>query len=360
MKDSFLYKKTYDAIYERIDSGDYPVGSKLPAEDLLCKEYGVSLITVKKALNMLSEQGLINRIPGKGTFITKPGTAAGADGGKLLGVIFEHIASPYGLSMMYYMDEIAAANGFKLLIRFSYCLREKETEEIEFLLNAGVQGLIIMPSHGQHYNPAILKLVLEKFPVILIDKSLQGIEVPSVRTDNSGAMKTLIQYMKGRGCQQIGLITSGESDATSIMERREGFYQGLLEKELEPCPECVLTPQYVYETQEAFDITTRQLRQYLLNHHSRLDGVICSEYSFIPKLVRAAGQLSISLDEDLLVCCIDEDDLAPGGFSFTHMKQDEKEIAIKAMELLLTRLGSGPVKQEDYLVPAIFRKKQPH
>jgi len=357
MKDGFLYQKIYDTLYERITTGFYAVGTKLPTETALHQEFDVSLITLKKALNMLAEQGLIDRIPGKGTFVKVPFTSVSTADKKLIGVILEHISSPFGLSMMYCMDEIAEANGYKLIIRFSYCSREKETSEIDFLLETGVQGLIIMPSHGQHYNPAILKLVLDKFPVVLIDKRLQGIEVPSVRTDNTAAMHKLVTYMKSCGCRHIGLITTGEHDATSTMERCEGFYQGVRAEGLHACPECIIPPQETPETPQASAQTVSYIQEYLLHNRAQIDGLVCSEYGIMAKLVKAASNLQLQLNKDIPVCCIDEDDLVPGGFTFTHMKQDERMIAEKTMELMFTRLEHGEIPGQDYLIPAIFKKK---
>lgn len=39
-----------------------------------------------------------------------------------------------------------------------------------------------MPCHGKYYNTGILKRVIEHFPMVLIDKQVEGIQVSSVRT----------------------------------------------------------------------------------------------------------------------------------------------------------------------------------
>ena len=56
--------------------------------------------------------------------------------------------------------------------------------------------MIIMPSHGKHYSPAILQLYLDDFPMVMIDKKLRGIPVPSVRTDNRAAAAKLIFLLR--------------------------------------------------------------------------------------------------------------------------------------------------------------------
>ena len=55
--------------------------------------------------------------------------------------------------------------------------------------------MIIMPCHGKNYSPAILQLYLDDFPVVLIDKKMKGIPVPSVRTDNKAATAALVRAL---------------------------------------------------------------------------------------------------------------------------------------------------------------------
>ena len=102
------------------------------------------------ALGMLAEKGFVRRVPGRGTFAQKTSSTAEntekdpADQNRI-GVILEHIATPYGLSLLYEMDQAAEATGYKLCVRFSYGDREKEKEEIRFLISLSVQGLIVKP-----------------------------------------------------------------------------------------------------------------------------------------------------------------------------------------------------------------------
>ena len=64
-----LYTDIYDNIKNDIVKGNYKPGEKLPSENDFCKEYGVSRGTVRKALDMLSEEGLVNSLHGKGVFV---------------------------------------------------------------------------------------------------------------------------------------------------------------------------------------------------------------------------------------------------------------------------------------------------
>lgn len=64
-----LYRAVYDSLKERILAGSYPPGTPLPSERGLVREFGVSLITVRRALHELVLDGLIERRQGIGSFV---------------------------------------------------------------------------------------------------------------------------------------------------------------------------------------------------------------------------------------------------------------------------------------------------
>ena len=66
-----LYIQVSDLIRERIVSGYYGPGELLPKEALLAESFDVSRITIRSALEVLSNEGLVIKKQGKGTFITE-------------------------------------------------------------------------------------------------------------------------------------------------------------------------------------------------------------------------------------------------------------------------------------------------
>lgn len=66
-------------IEERILSGDLEAGERLPAEDVLADEYGVSRPLVREALAKLRAGGYLETITGRGTFVRHPDAAHLAD-----------------------------------------------------------------------------------------------------------------------------------------------------------------------------------------------------------------------------------------------------------------------------------------
>ncbi len=67
-----LYIQIREALTERIHSGEWTPGTRLPAERELCAEFGTSRMTVRQALGDLVANGLLTRQQGNGTFVAEP------------------------------------------------------------------------------------------------------------------------------------------------------------------------------------------------------------------------------------------------------------------------------------------------
>ncbi len=67
-----LYTQVREILRERILDGSYQPHAQLPAESEIGSMFGVSRITVRQALSDLQKEGVIFKIPGKGSFVSKP------------------------------------------------------------------------------------------------------------------------------------------------------------------------------------------------------------------------------------------------------------------------------------------------
>lgn len=65
-----LYHRIYSVIRERIVNDYYPRDVALPSEAELSASFAVSRITIRRAMNMLTDDGLVTRSRGRGTFVT--------------------------------------------------------------------------------------------------------------------------------------------------------------------------------------------------------------------------------------------------------------------------------------------------
>ena len=64
-----LYEQVVERVRGMIEQGIYKKGDLLPSEKELMEMMGVSRITVREAMRLLSEAGVIHTIKGKGSFV---------------------------------------------------------------------------------------------------------------------------------------------------------------------------------------------------------------------------------------------------------------------------------------------------
>lgn len=67
----FPFEQLALILRSRIVSGEYPAGRKIPTLLELQEEFGLSSMTVRRAVKSLSDEGLLLRVPGRGTFVAE-------------------------------------------------------------------------------------------------------------------------------------------------------------------------------------------------------------------------------------------------------------------------------------------------
>jgi DNA-binding GntR family transcriptional regulator len=65
------WTQIYEVLVQRISTGEYPPGERLPSLLTLQEEFGVAVATAQKVLRELRAAGLAEMYPGIGTFVTK-------------------------------------------------------------------------------------------------------------------------------------------------------------------------------------------------------------------------------------------------------------------------------------------------
>jgi len=72
------YRQLYEILKEKISSGEIAPGRRLPSELTLEAEYELSRDTIRKAVGLLRDEGLVETVPGLGIAVKRPGPG-GAD-----------------------------------------------------------------------------------------------------------------------------------------------------------------------------------------------------------------------------------------------------------------------------------------
>jgi GntR family transcriptional regulator len=79
-----LYHRVYVILLQKITDGSFPEGRPMPGEDELALGFGVSRVTIRKAIERLGREGLVLRQRGRGTFPLAPRDGARQGGSRLL------------------------------------------------------------------------------------------------------------------------------------------------------------------------------------------------------------------------------------------------------------------------------------
>ena len=63
------YKQIAEIIRQRIASGEYPKGSRLPTESEMVEAWEVARTTARRAIALLRDEGLVETVPQRGTYV---------------------------------------------------------------------------------------------------------------------------------------------------------------------------------------------------------------------------------------------------------------------------------------------------
>ncbi|NMO97225.1 substrate-binding domain-containing protein [Paenibacillus lemnae] len=343
-----MYEQIFEALKERILHHKYKVGDRVPSEKELCDEFGVSRITSKKALEMLAAEQLIIRQPGRGSFVADgsgepvqkivPQPAGRGRKNKLLiGLVITTFSDMYGTELIYGMEEASRERDSFLVIRRSFGIPEQEDRMIQELLELGVDGLIIFPVQGEFFSAEILKLVIEKFPFVLIDRYLKGIPASSVITDNIKAAREGTEHLLSLGHRNIAFLTQPPANTTAIEERIEGILEVYAEAGI-PASRELWYESLLSSLPNVFDPQARRRDvDHLVEHlksHPEITALFAAEYHIAMLAVEAAEQLKLRIPEDLSLICFDSSESVEH-CEITHMRQDQFQMGKKAFEMVV-------------------------
>lgn len=241
MEKELLYQKIYNDLLEGIQAQSYPPGERLPSEKELAEQYGVSRITSKKALEMLADRNIITRRPGKGSYVREKGkvdrdkvvsllpSIDSENKGRMLGVVLDNFGMTYGCKIVKGIERECRKLNFYMVLKCTYGDMAEESKAIRELIAMGAEGIILMCVQGETYNADVLRMSVEKFPIVMVDRSLAGLPIPSVCTDNYQASRELMSVLIEKGHKEICFLSHPSMQTSSVAARFAGYLDSLLE-----------------------------------------------------------------------------------------------------------------------------------
>ncbi|MBO9356502.1 UTRA domain-containing protein [Bordetella petrii] len=87
-----LYHKVYLLLKQRLAAGGFPADAAMPGENALATEYGVSRLTIRRSLDALEAEGLIERRQGRGTYALRQAPLSAPQHSSDIDTLMEHLA----------------------------------------------------------------------------------------------------------------------------------------------------------------------------------------------------------------------------------------------------------------------------
>lgn len=195
---------------------------KLPSERDLATQHGIAYMTARRAIDALADEGLINRIHGRGTFVAS--STGGFQRTGNLGVVVARgirggTANPFYAEVLAgILDQATTAGMALVMVKAGEALIPQPGDTRS---KRKVDAVIAL-GHEAEGRPALTHAA-GFVPVAMVNADPCGPETISVRTDNPRGAQALATYLHGLGHRRVGFITGG--DSRSSTERQEALQQ---------------------------------------------------------------------------------------------------------------------------------------
>lgn len=218
------YEMIYKDLCEKISEKFYKNGELLPTEKELANSYNVSRITIQKAMQILSSNGLIERVPGKGTFLKTSNSPLRTQQNKFISAIIPK-STPETITLVYSLQKYAASLGYNLTIHFI----EKDGTDVvntcEKAIKDGSSGIVILPADSEK-DKEYFRNLQKKIPMVTVDKAINHVVANSVFSDNFTGTYELTEFLINNNHKKIAFFCFDEN-SSSLLQRTQGFLDAL-------------------------------------------------------------------------------------------------------------------------------------
>lgn len=346
-----LYMQLKNIIVDHINGSVWKPGDCLPTEEQLCERYDISKITVRRALKDLAEEGLLVRIKGKGTFVAFDRTVSPvATKLRRIALIVPDIEDIFIAQIYTGIEKVATSRAYQVVTYSSGRSIERESSNLDLLLDGNEQGAVIFPYWGQFSASHILKMKKSGFPFVVIDRYFPEIETDTVTVDNRDGAYSAVKHLLDQGHERIGYIAG--VPCTANADRTEGYITALGDAGIPYSPSLV---QHIsaLDTEGSIRFEPDDKGGYtkmktLLSLDPKPTAVFaCNDYIALGA-IRAIKEEGLRIPEDIALVGFDDIQFSSTlDVPLTTVRQPKREIGQKAAEILIDKIDqkSGECKK---------------
>lgn len=345
-----LYQQVSEKTIEIIRSRKLQPHDPVPSESELAKLFGVSRMTTKLALELLAKQGLVYRLPRRGTFLANEGHAAIADETlepaellvpqqevkkqNLIAIVVPNM-DDYTSGIIAQVEQAAEQLDYEVLVKISRNPSDEDKILKKLVDVTKVSGIIIFPKNSIACSDEVLRLKLLRFPLVVIDRLFREIEIDSVYHNHYEGCYNLTKYLIDRGHRYIGFVSGRLVLSTSREERYQGYIQCLMDYSVP-----VNIRNIHLEVSEDLDGEVNSDLVGFLNQNKGMTAIVCSDDYIAARLMRAAYHLNLTIPDDLsLVGFSDIQFSSMLPVPLTTARQSVEKLAHSSVKLLVDRIN---------------------
>jgi len=270
-------------------------GSFLPSERELSARLNVERMTLRRAVKVLIEEGLLVAMQGRGTIITRPSLVTDHDiANSEKNILFalssanQSIKTPFITSFFVLLENFCIKNGYKL--RYSSLENGQHSSEKNDLFS-GVNGIIFFGNVHDDWINSAKKMGI---PIMLVNHTAPG--TPSVLFDSILGGFKAVSHLINRGCSRIVFITAEGYPAS--VRRYEGYLQALALNNIELDENLIVSGNWGFES--GFDSISS-----LIEKGVQFDGILAANDEMALGAIRALSQNDINIPGDVKVVGFD-------------------------------------------------------
>ncbi len=345
-----LYAQLVTYFRERIADGSLLPGARLPPEIELTQQYGVSRNTVRQAMSTLVHAGLLERVQGRGTFVTQAAAApqVAPNGEKRIGVVLTYTGDQLNMELLIGIEQAAKSRGYQVSFAYSEERASQQARDVERLRADRVAGLIIFPLSNEPDDPVVARLQADGIPVVLVDRYLSERATDSVVADNVAGGYRATEHLLILGHTRIAFVYLGAADlrTTSVRDRWLGYRSALHDHGL-PYDERLVFA-FPAHSMVADDASYAAF----ISQADRPSAVCMVNDMQAPALFQAARRGGLRIPDDLAV--IGFDDLSFAAHlspALTTIAQPRMDIGMRAAHLLINRIEGDTEPPKQVVLP---------
>jgi len=350
-----LHVQLLNQLRHFILSGHWPPGSRLPSEPELQQQLQISRSTIRQALHEAQAEGLIERVPGKGTFVAR--SPAIKTNSHLIGFVTFDFLSEFQGKLLSGAESAARARGYRIVFCHSERKISEENRLLELLLQDRVGGILIWPAMGDDRSRLLFRLATQGAPpLVLMDRTFTGLTCDWVVSDNYAGAYAATQHLIALGHRRIIFLSRPILQLLPIAERVRGYRQALQDAGCTP-----LEPWLVgsrgqelgtgYALRTYADASSQDIRQIVryLEGPQRPTALFAMNDLMAMQALKAAHLVGLRVPDDLSLVGFDDLNMVRHlEVPLTTVAQDTFTMGRRAAELLIERIEGyeGPPRRE--------------